>query len=341
MSDKPIDRSAYDAFANECARRRDVCLERIPQLAEDGPTRAEATKLLRVTIHDVVGEARFLGFTDLSETALELTHLLDEAGHQLDNETFRQQLADWVEGLFEAAELSATTVGDAGQSEMLQRLRAALGRARGTRNASDAAGPAGDAGRVIVLDDSEIVRYLLESHLESKGFTALTVESYEQLEERLAAFAPDLVLVDINMPGIKGDEVCRRLRRRQDTRHINIALMSSLSDDELARLAAESGADGFLSKQHGMEELARYLDKLLATLPHNASQGAAQPKAPSVTGASKASGLRGDPTLHSFRPQGTKDASGAAPAAGSLSEALVEAAAKAAVDGEDSDDEAR
>lgn len=335
MPDKPIDRSAYDAFAAQCDPRCELCLAQVAKLAEQGPARQEAQDLLRITVHDVVGEARFLRFTLLSETALELAHILDGSQDRLDDQGFREQLRRWVEQLFDAAKLSSTTVGDAGQSEILRSIRAELGRARGTRNDSAHSVAPGDGGRVLVLDDSEIVRYLLESHLESKGFTALSVESYEQLEARIAAFDPETVLVDINMPGIKGDEVCRRLRRRDETRSLNIVLMSSLSDSELARLAADSGADGFLSKQHGMEELARYLDELLVALPRREKARRGE----DVTQRSlRGDRRREDATLRSFRtgkdapPEPTFSAAGA-----SLTEAL-EAAAQSAVTDADAED---
>ncbi|MBW2734852.1 MAG: response regulator [Deltaproteobacteria bacterium] len=189
--------------------------------------------------------------------------------------------------------------------------------------------PTINKARVIILDESEVVRYLLESHLEAKGFGALAVESYEELETRITDSEPAMVLVDIDMPGINRDEVCHRLRKEAAAPALNVVLMSKLSESELSWMAVNSGANGFLSKQHGMDTLAPHLNKLLAALSEPSKK--TQPK-PSLRAPRKR-----EATLRSFRPldlaSGYETQKDSEPdfAAGSLIEAL-EAAADAAVD---------
>jgi CheY-like chemotaxis protein len=65
------------------------------------------------------------------------------------------------------------------------------------------------------------------------------------------------------MPEISGPELCHHLRQHGRTQKLPIIFLSSLPEEELAELAQRSGADGFLSKQRGMEELIKYLDDLL------------------------------------------------------------------------------
>lgn len=120
--------------------------------------------------------------------------------------------------------------------------------------------------RLLILDDSELTRELLQLELEGRGHLVEVASNLIDFQKKLGTFNPELIFLDINMPEMQGDEVCRQLRRRLDTQTVPIILLSSLPDDELAALAQRAGADGFLSKQHGMEELVAYLDDLLSQI---------------------------------------------------------------------------
>ena len=79
----------------------------------------------------------------------------------------------------------------------------------------------------------------------------------------LKEFVPDIILTDVNMPDIRGDEICKVLKTKYDTADIPIVLFSSKDTDELAELAERAGADGFVSKQQGFDTLIEKIDELV------------------------------------------------------------------------------
>jgi PleD family two-component response regulator len=87
-----------------------------------------------------------------------------------------------------------------------------------------------------------------------------------EFERVLADFKPDLILTDIHMPEVQGTDICRTLKREYQTQDLPIVLFSSLGDDELERLAHQVGADGFLSKMHGLEALGEKVDALVESI---------------------------------------------------------------------------
>jgi CheY-like chemotaxis protein len=120
--------------------------------------------------------------------------------------------------------------------------------------------------RVLLIDDSEISLAFAETQLTTEGYDVRTALDLEQFDETLGDWEPDIILTDVNRPGIAGPELCRRLKARYETAHVPVVLFSSLSDEELAKLARECGADGFVSKVSAQERLAEELELLCQTM---------------------------------------------------------------------------
>lgn len=116
--------------------------------------------------------------------------------------------------------------------------------------------------RVLVMDDSEIVLNMMALLLTEAGFEVFTASSLIEFEQLIASAQPHIVLTDIQMPDISGDEICRVLKRKMDTHLIPIVMFSSLPRDELARLAERAGADGFVSKEAGPEAIVNKIHEL-------------------------------------------------------------------------------
>lgn len=119
------------------------------------------------------------------------------------------------------------------------------------RRATPVANPASvDApGTILVVDDLEANRFLLREILEIAGHRVLLASDGREAIERAAADQPDVVLLDVRMPGMDGFEVCRTLRSMAETAYLPIVLITAnaAGDDELvAGLAA--GAHDFLVK---------------------------------------------------------------------------------------------
>lgn len=126
-------------------------------------------------------------------------------------------------------------------------------------NTHTAAPPA----HVLVVDDAERNCRLLVDLLTAKGLRASAAASGEEALERIDADAPDLVLLDVMMPGLSGYEVCERLRA--DPRHalLPIVLVTALDPATERVRGLEAGADDFLTKPINPAELMARVKSLL------------------------------------------------------------------------------
>jgi two-component system OmpR family response regulator len=111
---------------------------------------------------------------------------------------------------------------------------------------------AGEDRTALVVEDDEDTRSLIEFTLSTQGFDVLTAESGLAGVEAVRAHNPDLVTLDLGLPGIDGMEACRRIREISDA----YVVMITSRDDEVERLIGlETGADDFLSKPFSTREL--------------------------------------------------------------------------------------
>lgn len=123
----------------------------------------------------------------------------------------------------------------------------------------------GSAGRVLVVDDDAAIRRSLERGLRLSGFSVAVAEDGEAALARLAEAPPDVLVLDVGMPGLSGTEVCRRLRSRDDDTPV---LMLSALDELSDRVAGlQAGADDYLVKPFALEELVLRLHALLRRRP--------------------------------------------------------------------------
>ena len=102
--------------------------------------------------------------------------------------------------------------------------------------------------RILVVDDIPANVRLLEAKLMAEYFEVLTACDGPSALEVANAQAPDLILLDVMMPGMDGFEVAERLRADPKTRHIPIVMITALTDTTDRVRGLEAGADDFLSK---------------------------------------------------------------------------------------------
>jgi two-component system cell cycle response regulator len=104
------------------------------------------------------------------------------------------------------------------------------------------------SARILVVDDIEANVRLLEAKLEAEYYEVLTASDGPTALAMAASEKPDIVLLDVMMPGMDGFAVCRRLKDDPETRHIPVVLLTAL-DGRADRVAGlEAGADDFLTK---------------------------------------------------------------------------------------------
>ena len=120
--------------------------------------------------------------------------------------------------------------------------------------------------RILVVDDSELVLVMARDALEEAGYEVLTATNGIEANSYIFSVnKPDLIILDVMLPMLDGNKKAKLLREKEFSREIPILLLSSKSEDELRRLTAEAGADGFIRKPFtsaGMVESVReYLGK--------------------------------------------------------------------------------
>ena len=104
------------------------------------------------------------------------------------------------------------------------------------------------SARVLVVDDILPNVKLLEAKLSSEYYDVLTATSGEEALMRVEKDSPDLVLLDVMMPGMDGFEVCRRIKNNPLVAHIPVVMVTALTDAQDRVRGLEAGADDFLSK---------------------------------------------------------------------------------------------
>jgi DNA-binding NarL/FixJ family response regulator len=129
---------------------------------------------------------------------------------------------------------------------------------------ADAGAPADRPARVLIVDDEPLNVDYLEQELESLGFVTETAASGVEALERVAASPPDLVLLDVMMPGLDGISALRILKNDPETRLIPVVLMTALNAVEDRVRGIEAGADDFLSKPVDDRELVARIKTALS-----------------------------------------------------------------------------
>jgi CheY-like chemotaxis protein len=116
---------------------------------------------------------------------------------------------------------------------------------------------------VLIVDDDPFIRKLVATTLEDvAGFELLEAADGVEALDVAAGSSPQLVFLDIDMPGVNGYEACRRLRTQPGTAQATIVMLTAAVGEEAERQAEEAGADLFLTKPFSPLELLRLVHEL-------------------------------------------------------------------------------
>ncbi|UCD83920.1 MAG: response regulator [Deltaproteobacteria bacterium] len=117
--------------------------------------------------------------------------------------------------------------------------------------------------RILVVDDDKVVLEIAKDVLTRVGYSVYTSEESLGTSQRVAKIKPHLIVMDINMPGLGGDRICRILKDSYINKEMKIILYSTKDQDELKKLTAETDADDFLTKSSNYQELVDKVNSLL------------------------------------------------------------------------------
>jgi len=120
--------------------------------------------------------------------------------------------------------------------------------------------------KILLLDDSTITLEMEKAVLEERGYDVAVASNLIEFQAALDAFQPEVILTDLMMPDISGKDIVRVLKQDFHTERIPIVLFSSKPDEELAEIAEQAGADGYLSKSNGIEKLGDMVDELVDSI---------------------------------------------------------------------------
>lgn len=109
--------------------------------------------------------------------------------------------------------------------------------------------------KILIVDDSPTERHFLGELLTKSGFQVLTLESGEEAVARVAEIMPDLILMDVVMPGMNGFQATRTINRNEATRHIPIIMCTSKNQETDMVWAKRQGAVEYVVKPVDPQEL--------------------------------------------------------------------------------------
>jgi len=133
--------------------------------------------------------------------------------------------------------------------------------------------------RVLVVEDEPTIAEAISARLVAEGFDVEQAHDGLVALERAAAWDPELVVLDVMLPGLDGHEVCRRL---QSTRPVPVLMLTARDDETDLLVGLGIGADDYMTKPFSMRELVARIRALLRRVERAAAVGAGSPLPPTV-----------------------------------------------------------
>lgn len=118
--------------------------------------------------------------------------------------------------------------------------------------------------KVLVVDDEEFLVELLAVNLQPAGFNVIKAYNGEDGLKKTQDEKPDLVILDIRMPGMDGLEVCRRLKSDDKTRQIPVLMLSAFAQDKDIKKGLDAGAEDYVKKPFDVLDLLVKVKQMLS-----------------------------------------------------------------------------
>ncbi|HXB02320.1 MAG TPA: response regulator [Opitutaceae bacterium] len=125
---------------------------------------------------------------------------------------------------------------------------------------------AATAKRILVIDDQHLIRDLLMQLLQADGHQVFVAASGREGLVLARVMPLDLILLDMNMPGLSGIEVCAELKREAETAHVPVIFISGRRNAQDMQQMTAVGAAGFLPKPFLFEQVHQTVNRVLAAV---------------------------------------------------------------------------
>ncbi|MEW6246011.1 MAG: response regulator [Nitrospirota bacterium] len=117
--------------------------------------------------------------------------------------------------------------------------------------------------KIVVVDDSYAELQMIEGYLKSANHTVVSYPNAEKLEDKIAADKPDLIILDVVMPGRNGFQACRDLKNDERFKNIPVVLCTSKGQESDKFWGQQQGANGYVVKPFKAEDLLAAVKRAL------------------------------------------------------------------------------
>lgn len=117
--------------------------------------------------------------------------------------------------------------------------------------------------KILVVDDDAAIRQLLETKLVARGMTVLLAANAKECLEQIQDSLPDLILLDVQMPGPDGLSLLQKLKKKEGTQHLPVIMISAAGNPDTVISASRSLANDFVVKPFHFEELFSRINQFL------------------------------------------------------------------------------
>ncbi|MFH2084482.1 MAG: response regulator [Candidatus Omnitrophota bacterium] len=117
--------------------------------------------------------------------------------------------------------------------------------------------------KILVVDDDSKIQMVIRIMLQKKGYDVRCASSGIEAFQEIPEYRPDLILLDVMMPGMDGYEVCRKLKSSESTKDLPVIMLTALGMGEDFEKAIENGADWYIVKPFNSRQLLSRVSMLL------------------------------------------------------------------------------
>lgn len=128
-----------------------------------------------------------------------------------------------------------------------------------------------DDRRILVVEDDRSLVVLVVYMLSHEGYQVSSVSDGTQALAVIRQLKPALIVLDLGLPGLSGDEICKAIRRDPELASTFVLVLTALDDHQARRRVREAGADCYMCKPFDPERLVRVVESVLASGPNAAA----------------------------------------------------------------------